>query len=105
MATYKSNKKKKKNGSSILIIIVLGIIALLAIRGLVGLITGSGVENSSSQIPVTPDSEISNSESDISSEENSSSRETNPKPAKNEFTTLVNVNHPLDSDFDVTTEP
>lgn len=42
MATYKSNKKKKKNGSSILIIIVLGIIALLAIRGLVGLITGSG---------------------------------------------------------------
>ena len=43
MATYKSNKKKKKSGSSILIIIVLGVIALLAIRGLVGLITGSGV--------------------------------------------------------------
>ena len=103
MATYKSNKSKKKNGSSILIIIVLGVIALLAIRGLVGLVTGSGVENSSSQTPVTSDSQSSDSTPDSSSQENSSSEETNPKPAKNEFTTLVNVNHPLDSDFDVTT--
>lgn len=42
MATYKSNKKKKKSGSSILIIIVLGVIALLAIRGLSGLLQAPG---------------------------------------------------------------
>ena len=97
MSNKQARRKKhlrQKRIKSTIILLGFIILLILAVNGLIGLITGRGVESpSSSQVQ----SSGTDSQSDIVSEPEI----TAPQP--NEYTTLVNVENPLTDDFEVET--
>lgn len=114
----KRRKKRllmKRIRATLLLLLCLAVV-FFAVKGLISLISGKNT-------PSTPSSgshTVSQTVSDVSSEINEASQPAqqagttsdftqapsqavSDKPDKNEFTTLVNTEHPLTADFDVTT--
>ena len=86
-----SRKRRKQKIRRVVFILLFSVIMILATNGLVGLITGAGVEESSSH-------------SEISSVETTPTPTPTPSiPQPNEYTLLVNRANPLGEDYDVET--
>ncbi len=84
--------KKRKNKSNGAVIVAFALLAVFALRGLIGLIKGQGADDMQPQPTATPFVEVT-----------PTPRPTPYKPEKNDFTTLVNLQNPLNEDYDVQT--
>lgn len=109
----RKKRRRQKQIRSFTLLILFLLILIFAVKGLIGLIKGDGVDDSSSKPNSQSIESISNSNSsssvnnsnnvtsDINSDKNTSSSAN--KPAPNEFCTLVNPKNKLDGDFEVET--
>ena len=88
-----SKRRRKRNMQRIVFILLLSVLLVLATNGLTGLITGKGVEESSSVAQVI--------EPEVTPEPTPEPTPSIPQP--NDFTVLVNRANPLASDYDVET--
>ncbi|MEG1862108.1 MAG: M15 family metallopeptidase [Oscillospiraceae bacterium] len=107
----KRRKKRlfiKRVRSSAVLLLCLAI-AFFAIKGLISLVGGKDTDKSSKSNPseqissVNQNSEGNQSSLTVNSASDVSVPDMGIKPPQNEFTTLVNTSHPLNSDFDVST--
>ena len=100
----RKKRRRQKQIRSTIILIVFILIVVFAVKGLIGLISGKGVDSSSddksgsSQI-----TDITSSDSNGSNSNSISSEPVKNVPTPNEFCTLVNPHNKLDSDFEVET--
>ena len=86
-----SRRRRKRNIQRIVFILLLALLMVFATNGLMGLITGKGVEESSSA--------VQNSQSEVIP----TPEPTPAIPQPNDFSTLVNRSHPLSENYDVET--
>ncbi len=86
-----SRRRRKRNIQRIVFILLLTVIMVFAVNGLTGLLTGRGVENTSSDVET----------SDTQPAPTSEPAPSIPQP--NDFTLLVNRENPLSEDYSVET--